>query len=50
VFHRQKVKIEEVLKDDLLNSVNKISEGPIFGVIGIMNIMGQNYLGIIKEA
>jgi hypothetical protein len=28
----------------------KISEGPIFGIIGIMNIIGQNYLCVIKEA
>ena len=50
MFHRQKLKIEEVFKDDILNSMNKIYEGTIYGVIGIMNIMGMNYLAVIKEA
>ena len=29
---------------------NKINEGPIFGIVGIMNIIGQNYLCVIKDA
>lgn len=30
--------------------MDKISEGPIFGIIGILNIIGHNYLGVIKQA
>jgi hypothetical protein len=30
--------------------VNKINEGAIFGIVGIMNIVGHNYLCVIKEA
>ena len=33
-----------------MKSVDKISEGPIFGIIGILNIIGHNYLGVIKQA
>ena len=28
----------------------RFTEGPIFAVLGIMNILGQNYLCIVKEA
>ncbi len=28
----------------------RITEGPIFGVLGILNIVGQNYLCCVKEA
>ena len=40
----------QVSDDELLKSVKKISEGPIFGIIGTVNIIGQNYLCVIKEA
>ena len=35
--------------DELIKSVNKISEGPIFGIVGTVNIIGQNYLCVVKE-
>lgn len=28
----------------------RITEGPIFGVLGVVNIIGQNYLCCVKEA
>lgn len=33
-----------------MNERMRITEGPIFGVLGIMNIIGQNYLCCVKEA
>lgn len=33
-----------------VNERMRISEGPIMGVLGIMNIVGQNYLCCVKEA
>ena len=50
VIDRIKLTIFEVYDDELLKSVNKITEGPIFGIIGKMNILGQDYLCVIKEA
>ena len=50
VIDRSKNQVFEVHDDSLLNSVSKINEGPIFGVVGVMNIIGQNYLCVIKEA
>ena len=47
---RFKNQIFEVSNDELISSVNKITEGPVFGLVGIMNILGQNYLAVIKEA
>jgi len=40
------------LKDNELisNEQNKITEGPIYGIVGIMNIIGHNFLGVIKSA
>ena len=37
--------------NELLNQQkHKITEGPIFGIVGVMNIVGHNYLCVIKEA
>jgi hypothetical protein len=44
------MQIFEVKDDQLMMSVSKVSEGPIFGIVGIVNIIGQDYLCIIKEA
>ena len=51
VIDRHKTHMFEV-KDNELWSQEKgrITEGPIYGVLGTMNIIGQNYLCVIKEA
>jgi hypothetical protein len=39
-----------VVKDDnLLRTSSPINEGAIFGIVGIINIDGNNYLGVISE-
>lgn len=41
----------QVEKDDtLLDSVKRIREGEIFGIIGIINIAALNYLVVINDA
>ena len=40
----------KVLHDDaLLNSIKRINEGPIMGIVGIMNVHGLNFLAVITK-
>ena len=50
VIERETSQIYEVKDNELLNSCDKINEGSIFGIVGIMNVVGHNYLCVIKEA
>jgi hypothetical protein len=34
----------------LLSSVTRINEGAIMGVIGIMNVLGLNFLAVISRS
>jgi hypothetical protein len=36
--------------DTLVNSVKRINEGPIMGIVGIINVTGLNYLVVINKA
>ena len=40
IIERYKSSIYEVQNDELFNEASKISEGSIFGIVGIMNILG----------
>jgi hypothetical protein len=51
VIERSKIRISEVFDNEMVKSEpNKITEGPIFGIVGVMNIIGHNYFCVIKEA
>ena len=36
--------------DEMLDSVKRINEGPIWGVVGIINLSALNYLVVINNA
>lgn len=38
-----------VKDDNLLRTSSPINEGAIFGIVGIINIDGNNYLSVISE-
>ena len=41
----------KVLKtDELLDSVKRINEGPILGIVGVINLAALNYLVVINNA
>jgi hypothetical protein len=33
-----------------LNSVKRVRHGSIFGIVGIINVSGSNYLGVITKS
>jgi hypothetical protein len=49
VISRHTTSINVVNDDTLLNSVKRIKEGPIMGIVGIMNVHGLNFLVVITE-
>jgi hypothetical protein len=49
VIRRDNTQIAVVKDDALLKQSSAINEGAIFGIVGILNIDGNNYLGVISE-
>ena len=50
VIDRNSTNISVVKDDTVLDSARRDNSGPIYGIVGIMNIMGCNYLGVIDYA
>ena len=39
------------MKDDsVIEAARRVNQSPIFGIVGIMNILQMNYLGVIEYA
>jgi hypothetical protein len=49
VIRRDNTHITIVKDDNILKQSSAINEGAIFGIVGILNIEGVNYLGVISE-
>lgn len=50
IIDRIRHSVYEVKDDKLMNSISKMNEGKILGIVGVMNIIGHNYLCVIKNA
>ena len=50
MIERATTSISVVKDDSVLDTARRVSSGPIFGIVGIMNIVGHNYLGVIENA
>ena len=48
MIRRDDVQIKVVHDDTQLSSVTRINEGAIMGVIGIINVLGLNFLAVIS--
>lgn len=49
MIRRDNTQIAVVRDDAMLKTSSSINEGAIFGIVGILNIDGSNYLGVISE-
>lgn len=50
MIDRSTTNITVVKTDAVLDTVRRTNSGPIYGIVGIMNIIGKNYLGVIDNA
>ena len=50
VIDRSTTNITVVKDDSVIEAARRVSSGPIFGIVGIMNILQMNYLGVIEHA
>ena len=50
VIDRSTTNISVVKDDSVLDTARRVSSGPIYGIVGIMNITRMNYLGVIENA
>jgi len=50
VIDRSTTNISVVKDDQVLDTARRVCSGPIYGIVGIMNIMKMNYLGVIENA
>lgn len=50
MISRKNTSIQIANDDSLLNSVKRINEGAIMGLVGIMNVAGLNFLAVIDKA
>jgi hypothetical protein len=50
IISRNSTHIQVVNDDTLLNSVKRINEGSIMGIVGIINVEGLNFLAVINQA
>lgn len=46
---RKNTNIHILHDDSLLNSVKRINEGAIMGIVGIINVAGLNFLAVIDK-
>ncbi len=50
VIERSTTNIMVVKDDKVIEAARRVTTGPIYGIVGIMNILGNNYLGVIESA
>lgn len=50
VIDRRNTHITVTSGDSVIGASLQVTSGAIFGIIGIMNVLGTNYLGIIDNA
>lgn len=50
VIDRSNTNITVVSDDAVIDSANRVTSCAIYGIVGIMNVMGTNYLGVIENA
>ena len=50
VIDRSTTNIRIEKDDSVVEAARRVSSKPIFGIVGIMNILKQNYLGVIEGA
>lgn len=50
VIERDSGHIQIENNDELLDSVKRINEGPIWGLVGVINLAALNYLVVINNA
>lgn len=50
VIDRSTTNISVVKDDAAIEAARKVISGPIYGIVGIMNVLGINYLGVIENA
>lgn len=49
IIKKENTQIIVAKDDNMLKQSTVIQEGAIFGIVGILNIDGSNYLGVISE-
>ena len=50
VIDRSTTNITVVKDDSVIEAARRVNQSPIYGIVGIMNIMQMNYLGVIENA
>ena len=50
IINKRTTQIQVAHDDKLINQSKRKSIGSILGIIGIMNVGGQNYLGVVRGA
>ena len=50
VIERSTTSITVAKSDSVIEAARRVTSGPIYGIVGIMNILGINYLGVIENA
>jgi len=50
VIERNTTSISVVKDDSVIEAARRVISGPIYGIVGIMNVLGVNYLGVIENA
>ena len=50
VINRSTTNITVVKDDSVIEAARRVSSNPIYGIVGIMNILQMNYLGVIENA
>ena len=50
VIERSTTNITVVKDDKVIEAARRVTSGPIYGIVGIMNVLGNNYLGVIENA
>ncbi len=50
VIDRSTTNISVVKDDSVIVAARRVVQAPIFGIVGIMNILNINYLGVIESA
>ena len=50
VIDRQNTNISVASGDEVIEAARRVTSGSIYGIVGIMNVMGVNYLGVIENA
>ena len=50
VIDRSTTNISVVKDDSVIEAARRVNQSPIYGIVGIMNILQMNYLGVIENA